>query len=692
MASTFLLTLCLGMLALCLAAPTKSIRWCVKSEQELRKCRDLSRETACSCETITLSCVNKGSTDDCIKAIADGAADAITLDSGDIYKASLHPYNLKPILSENYGIGDDVDTCYYAVALVKKSSSFMFKDLKGKRSCHTAVGRTAGWNVPIGTLLREGQIKWEGPEETSIEKPVAQFFSGSCAPGAKEEKLCKQCAGQGKDKRCKLSESEPYYGYDGARLCLKEDKGDVAFVKHIIPEEYHKDYELLCTDNTRKPISDYKDCFWGRVPAHAVVSVDDKDKIKTIVEFLTQAQNKPDCKLFSNTHGKDLMFKDSSRNLLVLPPKMDAAMYLGKELTGSIKAMQKELPQPGQDTIRWCTQSKEEKSKCDTWTIASEGAVECVEGSNAEECTAKILKGDADAVTLDGGYLYTAGACGLVPAMGEIYDAEECKQSGSTTPGTYYAVAIIKATDTSTRWDDLSGKKTCHTAVGRTAGWNIPVGLLSKKIGHCDMSTYFKESCAPGSDVNSNLCKLCAGDPSRALDNTKCSDNNRELYYGYTGAFRCLCEKGEVAFVKHTTISEVMNDNPDWLKGKTEHDFRLLCKDGTVKPVNEYENCHLAQVPAHAVVTVPGRKEVVVRVVEQQQNKFGKDTGEFFNMFSSEGGRKDQLFKDSTQCLREVIGSINDFLGKDYNAAVSAISSCTQSELLAACTFHTCKF
>ncbi|XP_073530437.1 serotransferrin-A-like [Phyllobates terribilis] len=693
MASTFLLTLCLGTLAMCLAAPTNNIRWCVKSDQELKKCKELSK--TCATDEISLSCVHKAHTDECFKAIADGLADAITLDSGDIYRAYLHPYNLIPILSENYGTEKDVDTCYYAVALVKKSSKFMFNELKGKRSCHTGVGRTAGWVVPFGILRAEKQLEWEGPEEQSMEKGFASFFSASCAPGAKEEKLCRQCIGQGKDKKCKLSENEPYYGYAGACRCLKDDKGDVAFVKHIIPEECHKDYELLCIDNKRKPISEYATCYWGRVPAHAVVSIQDVDKIKLITDFLQQAQGKQNCKLFGSTYGKDLLFKDSAKSLRVLPSQVDAPLYLGTRLTNAFKALEKELEEPPEDKIRWCTQSKEEKSKCDTWTIASQGAIECVEASSAEECITKILKGDADAATFDGGYLYTAGACGLVPVMGEIYDATECRKKGSTTPGSYYAVAVVKASDTTISWNNLEGKSSCHTAVGRSAGWNIPIGLIHKKTGNCDMSTFFKESCAPGADVNSNLCKLCVGDPKKSLDSTKCSANNKELYYGYHGACRCLVEKGNVAFVKHTTLYEVLSDNPEWLKNMKEEDFRLLCTDGTVKPLSQYKDCNLAEVPAHAVATVPNRKEVVVRILKDQMRQFGKNkdkSAQLFYMFDSEG-RKDQLFKDSTECLREItVAQMNDFLGQQYTDSVSSLNECSQSELLKACTFHTCKF
>ncbi|XP_075057687.1 serotransferrin-B-like [Mixophyes fleayi] len=694
MASTLQLTLCFGILALCLAAPTKNVRWCVKSEAELKKCRDLAK--SCGTQQISLTCVLKSNTDDCFKAIAGDLADAITLDSGDIYRSSLHPYTLKPILAENYGTNKDADTCYFPVALVKTSSTFMFKDLKGKRSCHTGVNKAAGWVAPIGNLLKTGQLQWSGPEDQSIEKAVSGFFSASCAPGAKEPNLCKQCAGKG-DKKCKTSQNEPYYNYDGARRCLKDDKGDVAFVNQIIPDEFSKGYELLCLDNKRRPISEYAKCNLGRIPAHAVVSVDDESKIQAIKEFLQTAQSKPECKLFSSTHGKDLLFKDSATGLRVLPAKMDAFMYLGASFANAYKALHNELEKPSDEKIRWCTQSREEKNKCDTWSISSKGAIECVEAGLAEECIAKIVKSEADVVTLDGGYLYTAGECGLVPAMGEIYDAEECRKRGSSAPGSYFTIAVAKKSNKGITWNNLQGKKSCHTGVGRTAGWNIPVGLINNKTGICDMAQFFKESCAPGADINSNLCKLCVGDPQKSLDSTKCSANNKELYYGYEGSLRCLIEKGDIAFMKETTLFENIKgaDSPAWAKGSTLDDFELLCKDGSRRPVNAYKECNLAEVPAHAVACTPEKRQAVVNILKEQEAQFGRKkdkSAQLFQMFSSDG-RKDQLFKDSTQCLRETTGSMRDFLGQEYMDAISSLNKCsnTKSELLTVCTFHTCK-
>lgn len=37
-------------------------------------------------------------------------------------------------------------------------------------------------------------------------------------------------------------------------------------------------------------------------------------------------------------------------------------------------------------------------------------------------------------------------------------------------------------------WENLKGKKSCHTGMGRTAGWNVPMGLIHKQTKSCDFS------------------------------------------------------------------------------------------------------------------------------------------------------------------------------------------------------------
>ena len=49
-------------------------------------------------------------------------------------------------------------------------------------------------------------------------------------------------------------------------------------------------YELLCRENTRRPVDEYKECHLARVPSHAIVarSVDGKEDL--IWELLNKAQ------------------------------------------------------------------------------------------------------------------------------------------------------------------------------------------------------------------------------------------------------------------------------------------------------------------------------------------------------------------------------------------------------------------
>lgn len=62
------------------------------------------------------------------------------------------------------------ETCYYAVAVVKKGTTFGIRDLQGKKTCHTGLGKSAGWNIPIGTLVSMNILPWGGIDDKPVEE------------------------------------------------------------------------------------------------------------------------------------------------------------------------------------------------------------------------------------------------------------------------------------------------------------------------------------------------------------------------------------------------------------------------------------------------------------------------------------------------------------------------------------------
>nr|KAF6310798.1 lactotransferrin [Myotis myotis] len=303
-----------------------------------------------------------------------------------------------------------------------------------------------------------------------------------------------------------------------------------------------------------------------------------------------------------------------------------------------------------------------------------------------------LQKGEADAMSLDGGFIYIAGKCGLVPVLAESQKSEESGNSDCVNRPVegYRAVAVVKKSNAGFTWNSLKGKKSCHTAVGRTAGWNIPMGLLFNQTGSCKFDEFFSQSCAPGSDPNSNLCALCIGNEARQ---NKCAPNSNERYYGYTGAFRCLAENaGDVAFVKDATVLENTNGKgtEDWAKDLRLEDFELLCLNGTRKPVTEAKSCYLAKAPNHAVVSRKDKVEHLEQVLLDQQAKFGRngrDCPGTFCLFQSE--TKNLLFNDNTECLANLQGktTYEKYLGAEYVTAVGNLRQCSTSPLLEACAF-----
>lgn len=185
-------------------------------------------------------------------------------------------------------------------------------------------------------------------------------------------------------------------------------------------------------------------------------------------------------------------------------------------------------------TVRWCTVSDHETAKCSAFrdniqkvSLEDGPFVSCVRRTSYLECFLAIRANEADAVSVDGDSIVSAGQEPylLKPIVIEYYMSKDGE------PQTYhYVVAMVKR-DTSFQLNQLQGKKSCHPGL-----WNIPVEVLtSHGSSAAAAAKVFSSSCVPCADAKTlpQLCELCAG---RGKD--KCACSSHEPYFGYSGAFK----------------------------------------------------------------------------------------------------------------------------------------------------------
>uniref|UniRef100_A0A1A9WD43 Transferrin n=1 Tax=Glossina brevipalpis TaxID=37001 RepID=A0A1A9WD43_9MUSC len=98
------------------------------------------------------------------------------------------------------------------------------------------------------------------------------------------------------------------------------------------------------------------------------------------------------------------------------------------------------------------------------------------------------------------------------------------------------------------------------------------------------------------------LCTLCTG----KIPGGRCSVS--DPYFGYDGAFRCLLEAGDVAFLRHSTVFEMLATAE--FSSMSPERFELLCRDGRRVPIAEYRQCSWALIPSDAVVTSSARSSL----------------------------------------------------------------------------------
>lgn len=269
------------------------------------------------------------------------------------------------------------------------------------------------------------------------------------------------------------------------------------------------------------------------------------------------------------------------------------------------------------EKIVWCTVSNEEQRKCQNFAMAIERdkirvgydhfQLNCHQAFNKDECMVLLDEEKVTLTSLDAGEVFVGGRYhSLIPISQEIAEGNI---------NYHYAVAVVRIntlTDVN-HLRGLRGKKACFAGVGTMAGWVIPVHTLMNEGGmdiidcnnHVKSATeFFGPSCAvnsltdkynPIGDNSDKLCQICIG----KVPGGKCTDS--DPYAGFGGAFRCLLEVGEVAFLKHTTVEEQVSGLE--FSGLSKDNFQLFCKDGTRRPLSDYQICNWGVVPGSAIVT-----------------------------------------------------------------------------------------
>ncbi len=180
--------------------------------------------------------------------------------------------------------------------------------------------------------------------------------------------------------------------------------------------------------------------------------------------------------------------------------------------------------------------------------------------------------GHADLAFLDGGAAWVAWKQHGLEAI-----AADQKSDGTNS---YTAAAWVRNDSDILSLADLEGRDSCHTGWLKSAGMLMPMGYM---IGQGIVNVS-----GDASDIESlrTTIENHFGDASIPVSG--------QLYYGYSGAFRCMSEgAGDVAFVKTTSYADHCAGN-DWCGDLS--DYRML-------------NPTFGQVPSHPVMINPGAQE-----------------------------------------------------------------------------------
>ncbi|EDW58124.1 transferrin [Drosophila virilis] len=402
---------------------------------------------------IRMECVSGRDRIECLELIEQRKADVLASEPEDMYMAYHRKNEDYRIISEIRTQEDkDADFRYEGIILVRKSSAIhTLQELRGAKSCHTGFGRNVGYRIPITKLKNTNVLKVSAdPQISATErelKSLSEFFTQSCLVGnysahpetdrllkKKYANLCALC-----EKPAQCNYPDKYSGYDGAIRCLDKGQGDVAFTKVQFIKKYFgltgsptappaegkpEDFEYLCEDGTRRPITGPA-CSWAQRPWSGYIS---NEQAVHGTEKLHQLQSRLE-RFFAN--GLHAQNQEAAAHLLInqnafyhsKPEAIDPKVYL--ERAGYKDVIERDGSAIRK--LRLCTQKDTEFSKCQALHRAAYARdarpeLECVQST---DCIEALATNKADMLVAAAANYADAREHKLLPLVYEQLDADE---------------------------------------------------------------------------------------------------------------------------------------------------------------------------------------------------------------------------------------------------------------------------
>ncbi|XP_076242352.1 transferrin 1 [Calliopsis andreniformis] len=601
-----------------------------------KECADMIKDSAM--KGIPISCISGRDRYECIDRVGKKEADVVAVDPEDMY---LVAKDNELAAKAGYSIVEQVRTKeepdatyrYEAVAVIHKDLDISnVQGLRGLRSCHTGVGRNVGYKIPITKLTAMGVLNnLNDPQYSAREnelRALSSLFSKGCLVGTwSPDPAINRRLKQTYSNMCALCEKpevcdypDIYSGYEGALRCLVHNGGQVAWTKVIYVKRFFglpvgvspavptsedpTNYRYFCPDGSKVPIdANTKPCTWAARPWQGYMVNGGVNDVQAVQKELTDLG-----KLGEEENAawwKDIMLLDPKT--LAVPAPQETPL---NHLTDAKYLDVIERDSGAVDKLaRWCVWTQGALQKCQAIARVAfsrdiRPKVGCILEKSQDACLKSLKEDTIDLMILEGGSVLRAmKEYNAKPIISESYG------QGSTNIGERAAVALVKKSSSLNVLGDLRGKKSCHSGYkGDFSGWMAPVHVLKEKgliNSEDDMADFFSSSCAPGAPVDSKLCQQCVGNlaanDERIQRESKCNPSKEEAFRGGKGALECLLSnKGDVAFLPSTALP---------LNSSKNSELSLLCPDGSVAPIDNWQQCNLGMEPPRILVTA-GSKSI----------------------------------------------------------------------------------